>query len=215
MGNCERTKQQSTQAAVGEAASGGNQLRSLLALLLLSAGAHAQGVYYVQCGPGGCCPGGACQPRYYYQQPQYSQPQQQRPSPDGVQTPQVGSPNTPQFQPLPPPPPVTTPAIPPKPAAPVESCTCAPKWTAINAQISAIQSDMEGAKTAVANLTTIVNEIKDRPAVEVPTMDQIEAEMKKRLTHSATITLLDGTTKTQTKPLNEPLEFNQHRVGVK
>jgi len=180
-------------------------MRTLIALLLLSSAAHSQVVYYVQCGPGGCCP-----PRYQYQQPQYSQPQQQRPSPDGVQTPQVGSPNTPKFQPLPPPPPVTTPAMPPQPVTP--PCTCAPKWTEINATIVAIKADMEGAKTAVTNLTTVVNGIKERPA---HTMDEIEAEMKKRLTHSAVITLLDGTTQPQTVPLSEPLEFNQHRVGVK
>lgn len=135
-------------------------MKYALAFLLLSTTAHAQ-TTYVQCGPGGCAP---CRPQYYYQeQPQYQQRPQQRPSPDGIQTPQVGSPNTPQFQPLPPPPPVTTPAIPTKPAAPVEPpCTCGPKWTAINAQIASLQSDMQSQVTAVQNLTTIVQEIKEQ-----------------------------------------------------
>jgi hypothetical protein len=184
-------------------------------LLLLSAGAHAQTLYYIptQCGPGGC-QGGACQPRYYYQQqPQYVQPRQQSPSPDGVQTLPVTSPNAPKFQPLPPPTPITTPPIPPQP--PVKSCDCGPKWVAINLQIAKMQEDMQAQVTAVGNLATVVNEIKDRKTPVVPTMDEIAEAMKSRLQHSATVTLLDGSVTTQTKPLSEPLEFNQHRVGVK
>jgi hypothetical protein len=44
---------------------------------------------------------------------------------------------------------------------------------------------------------------------------KIAEEMAKRLTHSATITLLDGSTKVQTKPLNKPLEFVQQTKGLK
>jgi hypothetical protein len=40
--------------------------------------------------------------------------------------------------------------------------------------------------------------------------DELAEAVAARLTHSATITLLDGTRKTQTRPLNEPLEFIQH-----
>jgi hypothetical protein len=47
------------------------------------------------------------------------------------------------------------------------------------------------------------------PAVAID-YDQIATAVAARLTHSATITLLDGTVKTQTRPLNEPLEFIQH-----
>lgn len=92
----------------------------LFVLAILAAPASAQTFcveFPTQCGPGGCF-GGSCQPQYYYQQP--SRPQQ-RPQPDGDCTPQVGSPNTPQFQPLPPPPPVQTPPLtPPQPAPTVD-----------------------------------------------------------------------------------------------
>lgn len=173
-----------------------------------------------QCGPGGCSPGwGSCQPQYY-------QPRQQGPQPDGNFTPPVGSQGTPQFQPcLPSPPPLPTPPGvqnppqqgPPGPAGPQgpqgipgcnANCECGPKWLEINAQLEKIRNEMTASQTAVSNLTTIVGELSKRPA---PTMDEIEAEMKKRLTHSATITLLDGTKKEQTVPLNQPLRFNQHQ----
>jgi hypothetical protein len=62
-----------------------------------------------------------------------------------------------------------------------------------------------------------VNQVLAQHAAEnkPPTIDEIVDSVSKRLTHSATITLLDGTTKTQTKPLSEPLEFIQHPRELK
>lgn len=195
-------------------------MKQLFLLLALSAAAAAQQPQRVefptQCGPGGCSPG--------WGQPQYYQPQQQRPSPDGVCTPPVGSQGTPQFQPLPPPPPVQTPPMTPPQAGPQgppgppgpqgirgcnANCECGPKWLELNAKLEKIRNEMAASQTAVSNLTAIVGDLSKRPAP--PTMDEIEAEMKKRLTHSATITLLDGTQKEQTVPLGQPLRFNQHQ----
>jgi hypothetical protein len=59
-------------------------------------------------------------------------------------------------------------------------------------------------------LTVIKNEIT-KPL----NYDEIAPEVGKRLTHSATVQLLDGTIRPQTKPLNEPLELVQRRRGIK
>lgn len=65
-----------------------------------------------------------------------------------------------------------------------------------------------------AKITAAIAAIKF-PQPQQPNYDAIALEVGKRLRHSAQITLLDGTTKTQTKPLSEPLEFVQHQTGVK
>ena len=75
---------------------------------------------------------------------------------------------------------------------------------------------IENMATAINNLQAVVSAAESRPpAHETPNYDLIADEVGKRLKHSATITLLDGTKKTQTKPLGEPLEFTQHPKGVK
>ncbi len=89
-------------------------MRPAILLAILFAGSAQGQVYYVpvQCGPGGCCVPG---PQFYYQQPPRRQPQ--GPSPDGIQTPPVGAPGTPQFapnygaNPLPPAPQAPTPPM--------------------------------------------------------------------------------------------------------
>jgi hypothetical protein len=48
-----------------------------------------------------------------------------------------------------------------------------------------------------------------------PTDEQLAEQIAPHLQHSATITLLDGTKKVQTKPLNVPLDFTQRSVSVK
>jgi hypothetical protein len=86
-----------------------------LAFVLFESKAHGQ-LVPVQCGPGGCPQ--CCPPQQYYYQPQ-RQPPRQRISPDGVETPPVGSPGTPRFECLPVAPPVQTPPLPPQqPPAP-------------------------------------------------------------------------------------------------
>lgn len=66
-------------------------------------------------------------------------------------------------------------------------------------------------------LAAAIQQLQSKPEKppETPNYDVIAGEVAKRLKHSATITLLDGTKQTQTKPLGEPLEFIQARVGAK
>lgn len=124
--------------------------------------------YATQCGPGGC-------------PPQYSQPRQQRqrPQPDGVFTPPVGAPGTPDFRPCPPPinPPAplpvvqpTTPALPTTPPMP----TIDPKAKAEQEkQIRELRERYEriekslviiekqgGCKCQPANLTVVENQLQ-------------------------------------------------------
>lgn len=72
-------------------------------------------------------------------------------------------------------------------------------------------------ETVSAMQVAVNNDIQQLQAAPPPTpnYDTIAAEVAKRLTHSATIKLLDGSSKTQTKPLAEPLEFIQHAKGLK
>lgn len=58
------------------------------------------------------------------------------------------------------------------------SCECEPKWTAINARIDALASEMNDAKTTVNNLVTVVNELKANQA-KSPSLDEIVAAVEK------------------------------------
>lgn len=63
---------------------------------------------------------------------------------------------------------------------------------------------------------SITNTINNLPQpYKPPTPQEQAAAIAPHLKHAATITLLDGTTKTQTKPLSEPLDFIQHQRGLK
>lgn len=167
-------------------------------------------VYFV---PVQCCPGGCCPPRYYHQ------PQQQ-------QCPPVGSLGTPRFVPVPPSNPPLPPQKPPTPDVDWDAldklrekqiadirieinnlnkqvnqykeCNCAEKWAALELRLKQLEANC-----------------KTPPPSKPLDYDVIAAEVAKRLTHSATITLLDGSKKTQTKPLTQPLEFIQRAKGVK
>lgn len=150
-------------------------------LLFLTAELNAQYVpslsgyateYATQCGPQGCCP-----PQY--SQPRYSQPRQrQRPQPDGVFTPPVGSPGTPDFHPncpgippntppLPPPPPVQTPPMQPPAPKPEPSPATQPapdtkaldKLTTINQQILIAIEKQGGCKCEPVDLKPLTAKV--------------------------------------------------------
>lgn len=96
------------------------------------------------CPMGGCCPGGQCQPRY-------SQPRQQGPQPDYIETPPVGSPDTPQFKPLPVPPQVQTPPLPPQPTF---------DWAAYDAQQKEIAEAQKKLTDQGEKSLVVLNDIK-------------------------------------------------------
>lgn len=79
-----------------------------------------------------------------------------------------------------------------------------------------INADLVASLKAVADQRNQVmvelNNIRQELAIDY---DKTAQEVANRLTHSATITTLDGKTKLQTKPLNEPLEFVQRQRGIK
>jgi hypothetical protein len=69
---------------------------------------------------------------------------------------------------------------------------------------------------AISTANATINQTIQKMKPYVPPTPQQQAEaIQSYLKHSATITLLDGTTKTQTKPLSEALEFIQHTTAVK
>ena len=78
---------------------------------------------------------------------------------------------------------------------------------------SELNQKIETLAAAQVNVTQTVEQLATKS--ETPNYDTIAAEVAKRLTHSATVTLLDGTVKTQTRPLSEPLEFIQHSRTAK
>lgn len=115
-------------------------------------------------------------------------------------------------------PPVSTP-VEPKPASWTD-----PKWIEwrdqIEARIAACKCtcDHTGAVTMIQvnqAIATAVAGIEMPPAYVPPTPEQQAAAIAPHLTHSATIRLPDGSTKTQTKPLGVPLNFIQHPAVVK
>lgn len=177
------------------------------------------------------CPGGCCPPSYGYgvYPQQYQQRPNVAPAPDGVQTPPVGAPGTPEFLPSPPQP-VNPPITPPQPPANnAELEKQQQQIVTINQQITNLIAKVEAQKPCdltiinaqLAALQQTVIELQKQldAATHQPEValdyDVIAAEVGKRLTHSAKITLLDGRTKTQIAPLGEPLEFIQHPKGIK
>lgn len=159
---------------------------------------------------------------YYPQQPCQPQQPQQQPRDDGADEGR-GAPPQYELRPPLPAPPLATPPLPPAATAPpAKACDCAGKWTAIHARLDKLEQESQTALVSVTATVTNLNQriaklesVKPAAMPTVPTMDEIAAAMEKRLTHSAQITLLDGTTKTQTRPLNEALEFNQHSRPAK
>ncbi len=209
------------------------------AIALAANAVFGQELVPVQCWGGGCCPQGGCCPpqQYYYQQPR--QQPRERPQPDGVETPPVGAPGTPKFEPLGSPPQPTTPAMPPQKPAPTfdwdawdkknsdDHKAMLDRIAALEKQLSQVREcDCNGCcdklraelnakiETLAKSQVIVSNDVKILQASQ-PNYDTIAAEVQKRLTHSATITMLDGSHKTQTKPLSQPLEFIQHSRGVK
>lgn len=175
------------------------------------------------------CEGNCCPPDQGYYAPQRQRPRQ-RIAPDNIETPPVGAPGTPKFECLPSPPQPTTPDID-RPAldsktaddikalqdklaalekqlAQVKECDCDGCCDKLRAELNARIETLSQAQLLTINDVKVLKESQ-------PNYDAIAAEVQKRLTHSATVTLLDGSHKTQTKPLNEPLEFIQHSRGVK
>ncbi len=150
----------------------------LAILILFSAGtlAHAQCQSCQSCqscnqcqmyqDPGQCqsCNQQSCQPRVIFR------PQ---PAPQPTDWQQPDEPQPAVNPPLPPPPAVETPAMPtavpgppgpqgpPGPKGDPATCDCGPKWTEINAQITAIKTDMAECKSTVTNLVSVVNQLKD------------------------------------------------------
>lgn len=185
----------------------------ILAILvaLIPTIASGQVVYYydAQCWGGGC----PQQQQYYQPQPRYQQrPPQRGPAPDGIET----EPAEPEFKPLlPPPPPVQTPPMEPKvEPEPIESKLVPIQKRAddAHARIDALEKQLTARIETLAQMQVVVNnDVRQIQEAVTPNYDTIAAEVQKRLTHSATVTLLDGTQKTQTQPLSQPLEFIQHQ----
>jgi len=76
-----------------------------------------------------------------------------------------------------------------------------------------VKAELTAKIETLSQMQVVVNnDVKQLQAAQpsTPNYDEIAAEMQKRLTHSATVTLLDGTvTPPQIRPLDKPLEFNQ------
>lgn len=188
-------------------------MKPFLAILvaLIPTVASGQVVYYYDAQCWGGCP----QQQYCPPPPRYQQrPPQRGPAPDGVET----EPAEPEFKPLlPPPPPVQTPPMEPK-TEPVEiESKLVPiqkRADDAHARIDALERQLNARIETLAQMQVVVNnevrQIQEAPPA-TPNYDAIAAEVQKRLTHSATVTLLDGTQKTQTQPLSQPLEFIQHQ----
>lgn len=157
------------------------------------------------------CQNGRCQQQQW-------QPVQQCPPPKII------------HQQLPPPPqPVNPPLVPvqqPQPTGP----NLAAQVAALQSELATLQkqcaacnceqlrTELTAKIETLSQMQVVVNnDVKQLQAAqpETPNYDTIAAEVSKRLTHSATVTLLDGKKKTQTKPLGEPLEFIQHSRGLK
>lgn len=200
--------------------------QTLLLLLLLAAVANGQSVQYwnprLQAWvlheiPSDCGDGSCSQPSTQPQKQIQPQQSQQRP----------------QYKPrLVPVKPIPQAEAQPQPPTPQPE---QPDWKAWEKRLDAIEKrthDQQATATATAStLVTIQQTIADQKPCQCdhaallariseleqqlakapppPDYDALAAEIQKRLTHSATITLLDGTTKTQTQPLSTPLEFNQ------
>lgn len=209
-------------------------MRSLLLLLLLATTATAQTtvpMFYVdgvlvQCGPGGCCPPGGCGPMWGDVYPDQYRPQYgggERPAPDGIETPPVGSPGTPEFAPCPPnstPPPLVPPKMDP-PAVPAKPCDCEAKWESIKIElakrdelIAKLQADLAAQNAALNTVNQNVSVMQSAPT-PAPDVDAIASEVAGKLTHSAEWVRLDGKIEKQTRPLNQPLKFQSERVGVR
>lgn len=190
------------------------RLLLVITCALLPAVARGQVVYYYDAQCWGGCP----QQQYYCPpQPRYQQrPPQQRPAPDGVET----EPAEPEFKPLlPPPPPVQTPPMEPTPEPAQPPVDIESKLVPIqkraddaHARIDALEKQLTARIETLAQMQVVVNnDVRQIQEAVTPNYDTIAAEVQKRLTHSATVTLLDGTQKTQTQPLSQPLEFIQHQ----
>lgn len=118
-------------------------MKTIIALLLLASTANAQ--VYVEWV---ACPNGVCQPRYYAPPQQY--PNQWQPirnpevHPDGIETPPVGAPGTPDFSPQPPAKELPTPPQPSNPPlanpAPAAGCDCKGKWEALEKERTELKS---------------------------------------------------------------------------
>lgn len=88
----------------------------------------------------------------------------------------------------------------------VSGCDCSKACGDVEARLNAKIETLAAAHTELKQqIATIQNN-----SSATPNYDAIADEMAKRLKHSATVTLLDGTKQTQTRPLSDPLEFNQH-----
>jgi hypothetical protein len=86
-------------------------------------------------------------------------------------------------------------------------------------QVLALSNSTTDISNAVTANNALLNEnviaMEANPAYVPPTPEQQATAIEPFLKHAATVTLLDGTTKTQTKPLSEPLDFIQHQRGLK
>lgn len=154
-------------------------MRAIVLVLLLALPAPAQYVIYTQC-PGGCCPGGSCGPQYYYTQP--APRHRQAPSPDGIETPPVGSPGTPDFcpnAPLPAPP-IATPPIPPPPSTPpaptapisqAKPCDCGPKLDALITAVKDGGCKCDNSKLE-ASIVALTEAVKNQKGCDTSKLEQ-------------------------------------------
>lgn len=108
-----------------------------------------------------------------------------------------------------------------------ESCQCGENDYATNADLQALTVQVNSLSENVSTFTdklTAINEtnieinqkLADLPApYQPPTDEKLAEQIGPHLKHSATIMLLDGSKKVQTKPLNVPLDFTQRSVAIK
>lgn len=138
----------------------------------------------------GICPGGQCRP----------------------QQPQIVRPSRPQ---------VVTPT-----PAPVQSCNCAEKWTAFESRIEYLEQEIklaretagqpgpQGERGAPGPVGPAGPAGKDGANAEID-IAAIANEISATLEHSLTLTMPDGTVKTQTRPLSEPLQLIREDIQNK
>lgn len=97
--------------------------------------------------------------------------------------------------------------------AAIKPCQC--KDCVSREEYNALLAKFESTQQTVNQINNTVSTQQPVEAYVPPSPEKLAEQVAPHLKHSATITLLDGTKKTQTKPLSVPLDFTQRKVGVK